>query len=229
MKLINILKGFKGFDKDLKCRDMQYKVGEEFSIPSDKELNVCPNNSKEAGLHYCKEPFDVFGFYPPSTSRYCIVEGMDVMDKFERDGKVSSKRIKIEAEVSLSNFIKLGVDIILSKIDKSKKQTISKDDSAATNTGDYSAATNTGYKSAATNTGDYSAATVEGKQSIAANFGIEGKARGKKSCWIVLTEWKQEKDYSWVIIEVKSFKVDGKKIKEDIFYTLKDGKPIEVK
>ena len=110
------------------------------------------------------------------------------------------------------------------------------DYSAATNTGDYSAATNTGYQSAATNTGDYSAATntgdysaatVEGEDSIACSLGVEGKAKGKKGCWLVLAQW----EVSWSsrkLIEVKSVLVDGETIKEDTFYSLIDGQIIEV-
>ena len=105
--------------------------------------------------------------------------------------------------------------------------------SAATNTGDRSAATNTGYNSAATNTGDrsaatntgnYSAAKVEGKESIAIVTGKKSKASGSLGCWIVLTE----RDGDYHILDVKAFKVDGKKIKADTFYILRDGKAVEV-
>ena len=103
------------------------------------------------------------------------------------------------------------------------------DQSAATNTGDYSAATNTGNRSAATNTGDYSAAIVEGKESFAIATGIEGKAKGKKGCYIAVAEWvwNTKKD-RYVLKAFKTAKVDGKKIKEDVFYGLKDGKFVEV-
>ena len=105
--------------------------------------------------------------------------------------------------------------------------------SAATNTGDRSAATNTGDRSAATNTGDWSAATntgyqsaavVLGKESIAIATGYESKAKGKKGCWLVLTEWEKTAEH---IKCVKSYKVDGRRIKADTFYTLKDGKAVE--
>ena len=98
--------------------------------------------------------------------------------------------------------------------------------SAANNTGNQSAATNTGYQSAATNTGNYSAAIVEGKESIALATGINSKAKGKIGCFIVLAEWK-EINHEYHIVDVKSAKVDGKNIKEDTFYTLKDGKFVE--
>ncbi len=95
--------------------------------------------------------------------------------------------------------------------------------SAATNTGDYSAATNTGYKSAATNTGDYSAATVDGKESFAIATGIESKAKGKLGCYIAVAEWQETED-GYKLVDFKAHKVDGKTIKPDTFYTLKNGK-----
>ena len=94
----------------------------------------------------------------------------------------------------------------------------------ATNTGNRSAATNTGNWSAATNTGDRSAAVVLGKESIAIATGYESKAKGKKGCWLVLTEWEETAEH---IKCVKSYKVDGRRIKADTFYTLKDGKAVE--
>ena len=97
------------------------------------------------------------------------------------------------------------------------------DYSAATNTGDYSAATNTGYRSAATNTGDYSAATVAEKDSIACALGYKCKAKGAKGCWLVLAE----RDENGKILNVKTFCVDGKNIKENIFYILENGKLTE--
>ncbi len=97
--------------------------------------------------------------------------------------------------------------------------------SAATNTGDCSAATNTGYCSAATNTGNRSAATVEGEDSLAIVTGYESKARGKRGCWLVLTE----RDSKMHILGVQAVKVDGETIKEDAFYTLSGGKVTEVK
>ena len=45
----------------------------------------------------------------------------------------------------------------------------------------------------------------------------------------MLVEWEQGKKYDWHIKEVKSAKVDGKKIKADTFYQLKDGEFVEVK
>ena len=91
--------------------------------------------------------------------------------------------------------------------------------SAATNTGDRSAATNTGDWSAATNTGDWSAATNTGKDGVAVSWGRRGKARGEKGCYLVLAEY----DDSNNLVCAKMEKVDGERIKENTFYTLKNG------
>ena len=95
--------------------------------------------------------------------------------------------------------------------------------SAATNTGYCSAATNTGNRSAATNTGNRSAATVEGKESVAMAIGYGSKAKGSIGCFIVLAEWKKFEDETYHIVDVKSAKVDGTKIKPDTFYKLVNG------
>ena len=93
------------------------------------------------------------------------------------------------------------------------------DRSAATNTGKQSAATNTGNWSAATNTGDWSAATNTGKDGVAVSWGRRGKARGEKGCYLVLAEY----DDSNNLVCAKMEKVDGERIKENTFYTLKNG------
>jgi len=60
-------------------------------------------------------------------------------------------------------------------------------------------------------------------------MGIESKARGALGCYIVLVEWIKDESYNWHIKTVKSHKVDGKAIKPNIFYTLTNGKFVEVK
>ena len=317
----NIIRGFKGFDKDLKCRGFQYEIGKDYE--QEGEVKCC-----ERGFHFCENPFDVFRYYSPSDSRYCEVEGDGNADKANADSKVATSHIHISAEIGLNGLIKAGVKFILDKANFN--------DAKSTNTGDYSAATNTGYKSAATNTGDSSAATntgdqsvatntgycsaaintgncsvaintgncsastntgdrsastntgncsaaintgncsvaintgnssaaintgdqsvatntgdrsastntgncsaatntgncsvatVEGKESVAIVTGKDGRARGVLGSWIVLTERGDLDGNIYPIKEVKAFKVDGVNIKENTFYRLVDGKPVEV-
>lgn len=214
------MKCFKGFDKDLKCRDFQYEIGKEYT---EEKADIC-----NCGFHACEFPMDVFNYYPPSDSRYCEVELEANNQKSSDDSKRVGKKISVKAEIGIAGIIKAGVEYIKEQVNwEDDKATNTGNQSAATNTGDRSAATNTGYQSAATNTGYRSAAIVEGKESIALATGIDSKAKGKIGCFIVLAEWK-EIDNEYHIVDVKSAKVDGKNIKEDTFYTLKDGKFVEV-
>ncbi|EGH3717589.1 hypothetical protein IEB60_003997 [Salmonella enterica] len=157
---------FKGFNKDLKCRDFQFKIGKTFH--HDGKVEACGS-----GFHACECPFDVFSYYPPAESRYAETISFGVIDREEiGDTKIASASITIKAELTLPQFIQRGIEWIWSKIDKSLEQQIMTGNrSAATNTGDWSAATNTGNRSAATNTGNRSAATNTGYRSAATNTG----------------------------------------------------------
>ena len=224
------MKGYKGFDNDFQCRGYQFEPGKTYE--HDGDARAC-----ESGFHFCEFPFDVWGYYPPSDSRFAEVKGTGKTDKHNGDSKVACTKLHVGAEISLNAFVNAGVKFILDRVTSERKETNTGYLSAATNTGYLIAATNTGDRSAATNTGDLSAATntgyrsaatVEGKESIAMVTGMKGKAKGNKSCWLVLAEWEERKD-GWHIKDVKSVAVDGKKIKEDTFYTLKGGEFVEVK
>lgn len=51
--------GYKGTDKDMKCRDYQYEMNKCFDIPDDVEVEKCAH-----GFHLCKNLKDVYKFYP---------------------------------------------------------------------------------------------------------------------------------------------------------------------
>ena len=213
-----VIKGYKGFDKELKCRGFLYEVDKEYE--QGGEIKCCNN-----GFHFCENPFDVFSYYPPNDSRYCEVHGSGKYDKDNDDSKVSVSKIKIGFEIGLKGLIDAGIKFILDKVNwEESKATNTGNQSAATNTGDESAATNTGNRSAATNTGDRSAASVEGFESIAIVTGYDCKAKGSLGCWIVLTERGEWDGNTYPIKCVKSFKVDGKKVKSNTWYKLINGK-----
>ena len=212
------MKCYKGFDKDLKCRDFQYEIGKEYE---EERAEIC-----DSGFHACENPLDVFGYYSPSDSRYCEVE-LDANDQKSDDSKRVGKKISIKAEIGIAGIIKAGVEYIKDQVnwDDDRKSNTG-NWSAATNTGDCSAATNTGNRSAATNTGNWSAATVKGKESVAMAIGYNSKAKGSLGCFIVLAECK-ELGGKYHIVDVKSAKVDGEKIKPDTFYKLINGEFVE--
>lgn len=190
--------GFKGFDKELRCRDYQYEVGKEFE--EKEKIEACSN-----GFHFCENPFDVLGYYPPSSekgsSRYCMVKGSGNIDRHGDDTKVACSKLHISAEIGLKGIIEAGVKFILDKVNW-------KDNKGS----------NTGYRSAA---------EVTGKESIAIVTGKDSKAKGVIGCWIVLTERGEWDGNVYPIKEVKTVRVDGEIIKPDTYYKLINGEIIQ--
>ncbi|EHG0187976.1 hypothetical protein J3763_004055 [Salmonella enterica] len=213
---------FKGFNKDLKCRDFQFEIGKTFH--HDGKVEACVS-----GFHACECPFDVFSYYSPADSRFAETISFGITNR-EEDGdtKIASASITIKAELTLPQFIQRGIEWIWSKIDKSLEQQImcgnrsaatnTGNRSAATNTGNCSAATNTGNRSAATNTGNRSAAEVSGSQSVAAAFGIEGKARASEGGAIVLCY----RDEDGELIHIRASKVGENGIMPNTWYQLNE-------
>ncbi|MFP5632955.1 hypothetical protein ACLD23_22880 [Salmonella sp. 741265106_PSA] len=195
---------FKGFNKDLKCRDFQFEIGKTFH--HDGKVEAC-----SSGFHACECPFDVFSYYSPADSRFAETISFGITDREEYgDTKIASASITIKAELTLPQFIQRGIEWIWSKIDKSLEQQIM--------CGDLSAATNTGDWSAATNTGNRSAAEVSGSQSVAAAFGIEGKARASEGGAIVLCY----RDEDGELIHIRASKVGENGIMPNTWYQLNE-------
>lgn len=201
---------FKGFNKELKCRDFQFEIGKTFH--HDGKVGACGS-----GFHACECPFDVFSYYSPADSRFAETISFGITDRKEDgDTKIASASITIKAELTLPQFIQRGIEWIWSKIDKSLEQQIM--------CGNCSAATNTGNRSAATNTGDWSAAEVSGSQSVAAAFGIEGKARASEGGAIVLCY----RDEDGELIHIRASKVGENGIMPNTWYQLnEDGEFVE--
>ena len=105
------MKGYKGFDKDLKCLDMQYEVGKDY------EINEKPIRCEDKGFHMCKFPFDVFRYYAPAGNRFCEVDGSGEIDECSDDSKVAVSKLHIGAEIGLKGIIEAGVKYILDKVD----------------------------------------------------------------------------------------------------------------
>jgi hypothetical protein len=195
------MKGYKGFNKDFKCRDKQYEVGKTYEEP---EAKLC-----DRGLHFCEHPLDCFGYYAPNDSRFAEIEAEDVSDEKGDDSKRVAKRISIKSELSFKSIIDAAIKFTFARV------TWNDEDKA------------TGDLGAASATGDQGAASVKGQDSVALASGIEGRAAGSLGCWIVLAEWKKDENGDWHIKHVKSTQVDGEKIIPDTFYVLKNGRFVE--
>jgi hypothetical protein len=84
-----VIKSYKGFNKDMTCRDFQFEEGKEY----EEKGNITACNR---GFHACEYPLDCFGYYPPSESVYHEVEQSGDIDTDTDDTKVASSKIKIE-------------------------------------------------------------------------------------------------------------------------------------
>lgn len=70
---------YKAFDKDLKCRGMQYKIGKEYKM--DNTPVVC-----DRGFHFCDNIADCYSFYPKDkNTRICEVEPLGEIDENSGD------------------------------------------------------------------------------------------------------------------------------------------------
>lgn len=203
-----MIKGYKGFNKGLVCRDKQYAGNTVFN---EDKATLC-----ESGMHFCENPLNVLKYYPfynsetKSFSEYAEVEAPE--DVTESNGEKSvTKQLKIGSKISFDELIKAGVEFNLSKAKFNKEKSIA--------TGDYNGTSAVGNNSQA----------MCKNNSVAVAVGKGSMAKGDIGCYIVLTEvkWNFETDTN-KIIDCKCFKVDGEIIKTDTFYTLVDGKPVEV-
>ncbi|MCI7417550.1 MAG: hypothetical protein MST08_17825 [Parabacteroides distasonis] len=117
------IKSYKGFDKNLKCRDFQYEIGKEYEM--DGEIKVCSR-----GFHACESPLEVFDYYPMIGSRFCEVEQDGNISKEDRGTKICSSKIKIKAELKLADMINLGVEWLKDITSPEKIKTSIKDNSS---------------------------------------------------------------------------------------------------
>ncbi len=87
----------KGFDKNLCCRGFQFEVGKEYTIETDKKLDLCTNTV----FHYCDYLNQVHEYYSckdEAENRFCEIE---VLGEEVTDGtKCGSNHIRIVREIT---------------------------------------------------------------------------------------------------------------------------------
>lgn len=90
---------------------------------------------------------------------------------------------------------------------------------AAVDSGCNSLAVNRGDSGTAVSLGDFGTAVTQAKNSVAVAVGRGSAVAGTLGSWLVLSE----RDSCDNIIDIKAIKVDGLTIKENTFYSLKNG------
>ena len=172
------IKSYKGFDKNLRCRDFQYKIGGIYEM--DGEIKVC-----NRGFHACESPFDVFDHYTMIDSRFCEVEQDGNISKEDRGTKICSSKIKIKAELKLADMIYLGVEWLKEITSPEKIKTSIKDNSSG-----YGAKIgSSGYGAKIGSSGDGAQIDSTGEGCVIMCAGINPVAKASKGSWITLSEW----------------------------------------
>ena len=225
------IKSYKGFDKNLKCRDFQYEIGKEYEM--DGEIKVCSR-----GFHACESPLEVFDHYSMIGSRFCEVEQDGNISKEDRGTKICSSKIKIKAELKLAYMINLGVEWLKDITSPEKIKTSIKDNSSGNyakigSSGDGAKIGSSGYNAQIGSSGDgaqigssgnYAKIDSTGEGCVIMCAGINSVAKASKGSWITLSEWSySNKKKRYIPVCVKTEFVDGEKIKADTYYKLAGG------
>jgi len=136
-----ITKGYKGFDDNFKCRDMQYEVGETYKC---ERAEACAE-----GFHFFESPQDVFGYYAPAQSRFAEVVGTGQVDRDNDDSKVACTELTIVREITLNEMIGLAIQHTVDSAKPIKGSHATGYRGAASATGAHSIACGLGWKNKA--------------------------------------------------------------------------------
>ena len=241
------MKTYKGFNKDMTCRDFQYEEGKEYEATG--EIKCCNN-----GFHACEDPLDCFNYYAPGKSVYHEVEQSgEISRNNDGESKVASSKIKIGARLDIAKIVRLHFDFIKSRttFENTDPEQASAGEQGAASAGERGAASagergaasagergaaSAGWQGAASagwrgaaSAGAYGAAVSKGSADVGENGiacvrGNGCKVKGGIGAILVIAE---ENEYDSDIKEWKAFVVDGEKIKADTYYTLKHGEIVE--
>ena len=230
------MKGYKGFNPGLICKDKQYQENTVFEEP---EAKIC-----EKGMHFCENPFDVLDYYDlirsdGTPNEFAEVEALDE-PKTDDKKKFCSRKLKIGVKLGLSGFIKACVDFVLEKtIAETPRGNVDSGDCAQIgssgdsarigSSGNYARIGSSGDSAQIGSSGDYAQINCTGSDSVICCAGHGSVVKAPIGCWITLAEWKYDgAKQRCVPVCVKTEYVDGEKIKADTPYTLKNGEFVEV-
>ena len=232
-----VITSYKAFDKNMQCRNFQYEVGKEYEM--DGEIKCC-----NRGFHACKSSMEVWDYYDMLNSRYAEVEQSGKIEKEENSTKVCSSRIKIKAELKLADIINIGVEWLkdITSPSKVKADGVLNDNgdrrkqigssgyyAKIGSSGDSAKIGSSGYYAKIGSSGDSDKIDSTGEDSVIMCSGNSSIAKAKVGSWITLAEWKwSDEKKRDVPACVKTKYVDGKNIKADTWYQLKNGKFVEV-
>ena len=148
----NLIKSYKGFNKDMTCKDKQYEEGKEYT---EERAKAC-----DCGMHACEYPLDCFEYYDPAHSVYHAVEQGGELSKNGDDSKVASTYMRVGARLDVRVLVKAAIKYTRSRTitEYTDPDMATAGDSGAATAGDRGAATAGNYGAATA--GNYGAATA---------------------------------------------------------------------
>ena len=147
-----VIKAYKGFNKDMTCRDFRYEEGKEYE---EDRAEAC-----SCGFHACEHPLDCLGYYDPAHSVYHEVEQSGEISKRSDDTKVASTKIKIGAIVSIAGLVQAAIEYTKERVKPEAEA--NEDYGASSATGNCGASSATGYCGASSATGYKGASSATG-------------------------------------------------------------------
>ena len=184
-------------------------------------------------MHFCEDPWEVLNHYDlvDGNGNFSEFAEVEALGQVWNDGeKRATNKIHVGAKLGLKGFLKACIDCTLEKTEYESNGTNLPGDSAQIGSSGNSAQIGSSGNSAKIgSSGDYAKINSTGEDAVIMCAGRKSKAKGKKGSWITLAEWvKDEEKGRYVPICVKTERVDGEKIKENTYYTLKNGEFVEV-
>ena len=218
------VKAYKGFNKHMQCtpngKIFQYEIGKEYK-EDEADLWHC-------GFHACENPLDVLSYYNNIDDKFCEVELDEIDPNRNRDSKICGKKIKIGIEIGFLGLFKAGIEWIKNKTIFTKEdfeKLPSGYGAQIGSSGDDAKIGSSGYGAKIGSSGNGAQIGSSGDDCVIMCAGINSSAKAKIGSWITLAEWKySEEKQRYIPFSVVTKQVDGIEIKEDVYYTLQDGK-----
>ena len=244
------MKACKGFDKNLRCRGFQYEVGGEYTEETAELCNRGPHACENpldtlryyrpGDSRYCEVEIEDNGQRSSYDSKVCgkhIKIGAEiglkgvinagvrfVFDKCESatEENASGWRGNAAASGDSGNAAASGWRGNAAASGDLGNAAASGERGNAAASGRSGNAAASGERGTAVATGEQGSSSANGEQCLAVAWGKDSRAKGKLGTWLVVTEYD-----SGMILNAKLVQVDGLTVKEETWYTLKNGEMVE--
>ena len=250
-----VITSYKAFDKNMQCRNFQYEVGKEYEM--DGEIKCCNRgfhackssmevwdyydmlNSRYAEVEQSGKIEKEENSTKVCSSRIKIKAELKLADiinigvewlkditspsKVKADGVLNDNGDRRKQIGSSGYYAKIGSNGDYAQIGSSGYS------DKIGSSGDSAKIGSSGYYAKIGSSGDSDKIDSTGEDSVIMCSGNSSIAKAKVGSWITLAEWKwSDEKKRDVPACVKTKYVDGKNIKADTWYQLKNGKFVEV-